>query len=194
MLETGVLKGLQFFTKLVSVLDFNDRQDRVLIEQAIQSLRQIYFFPSDLLEFLRQISDGASVDDDLVSELVEIYDDVRAPRIEDALSFLRNRRFERSQRLTIADMRSFEEIANGKISVRQSVRRFLHNYASRPSSTDWALEASRILGQILRLNDAIEQSENQLRIAMRAHRNTVPAQGTPRLAKKKTAKSRPTRS
>lgn len=186
MIEAGLMQAIRLFTKLMSVLDLTDRRDRVLIEQAIQSLRQIFFFPSDLRVCLNSISRGEAIDDDLLEELIEHYRDVHAPHIQDALSFLRGERFQQSRRLFIEDLEMFEEIARGKTSLRRRVKDFLRGYASSPRENDWPTEASRILGQIELLNTEIKRCEKQLEEAVRADlsRSRPPSAAGARSAKK----------
>jgi hypothetical protein len=164
MLEVSLMSAVRLVRSILS-LDFSQQIERVRIDNAVQSLRQIFFFPSELRYALEKISDGKRIDLETAKFFAQEFRIVPA-RIEDAFEFLRVERFEDGQRVLIADIQMMREIQIGKIDVRREISRFFQDYVleNRGGGVRAKIrdDAARILGQIDRLNSAIRECEAKL--------------------------------
>jgi hypothetical protein len=151
--------------KNILTLDFSQQIERVRIDNAVQSLRQIFFFPSELRYAVEKISDGKPIDLETADFFAEEFSAI-PPQIQDAFEFLRVERFEDSQRVLIDDVRMMREIQLGKIDVRSEINRFFRSYVRENGrerlKAKFRDEAARLLGQIDRLNNAIQECEAKL--------------------------------
>lgn len=143
--------------------DITRRIDRVKIDTALQTLRQIFFYSSELTATLEDIEAGKLVESEIVEFFATEFNDA-PPHIQEALSFITNDRFEDSNALRIEDLDLMQQIRWGKLDVRREVSQFFRRY-DREFERDkdrLRTEAARVLGQIGRLNSAIVKLEEKL--------------------------------
>jgi ribosomal protein L16 Arg81 hydroxylase len=161
----GTLMAAVRLAKSLLTFDFSEQVERVRIDNAVQSLRQIFFLPSELLDAFEEISMGNAISPDLAEYFANEFGEI-TPRIANAFEFLETDRFEDSRRVLIEDMELLREIRNGKVNVRREVSDFFREYVRaqrhREISPDLRVHADRVLGQINRLNAAIKECEAKL--------------------------------
>lgn len=147
-------------------IDMTRRIDRVRVDTALQTLRQIFFYSSELIAALKDIQNGKRVEPEVVEYFAEEF---RHPpqHIQEALSFIEHERFEESNALLIDDLDLMRQIRYGKLDVRREISRFFGAYEEKLERNEQrlGLEAARVLGQIERLNSAIQELELRLRNA-----------------------------
>lgn len=161
-------------------VDVTRRIDRVRIDTALQTLRQTFFYSSELIAALKDIQNGKTIEPEVVEYFTTEF---RQPpqHIQEALSFIEHERFEESNALLINDLDLMQQIRWGKLDVRREISRFFNAYDENleRSERHLRLEAARVLGQIERLNSAIEELEQRLRKA-RSENSDRPAPRPPR--------------
>jgi hypothetical protein len=180
MLEASLMSAVRIVKSLLT-LDLSRQIERVKIDNAVQSLRQIFFFSPELRCALESMSDGESVDIETAEYFAEQFRNVPF-RIENALTFLRTERFEDAQHVLIDDIQMMEEINYGKINIRKEISRFFrdfvdHNRAGQRQKK-YRDEAARLLGQIDRLNNVIRECEEKLLAARKGGAGTLPRPST----------------
>lgn len=172
-IEKGLIAAIRLIGK-ISPAALSRQADRVRIEQAIQSLRHIFFFSSELLFSLEQVSEGKEID----PELARLYRDWFRHVDEEifhALEYLRNDLFEQSSLLSVEDIDFMQQVRYGKINTRRAVFEFFDSYlrahqaGSRNEIARHSEGAARVLGQIQRFNQSIKKLERKLQ---RARGNT----------------------
>jgi hypothetical protein len=192
MLEAGLMSAVRIVKSLLT-LDFSQQIERVKIDSAVQSLRQIFFFHSELRDVLEKISEGGSVELEVAEYFAEQFRSIPL-EIENALTFLRSERFEDARRVLIDDMQVMRQIYDGKISTRREISRFFRSFIEdggvEISQKKYRDEASRLLGQIDRLNSAIKECEERLLAARSAKAAKTPRRAANSSSAKK-AKKRP---
>jgi len=129
-------------------------------------LRQIFFYSSELIAVLKDIQNGKTVEPEIVEYFATEFRHT-PQHIQEALSFIEHERFEESNALMIDDLDLMRQIRYGKLDVRREISRFFSAYDENIERGDrrLRLEAARVLGQIERLNSAIQELELRLRNA-----------------------------
>src|SRR5947209_9566791 len=155
----NAVQGLRAFEGL----NVSRRIDRVRLDNALQSLRQIFFYSSELTRTLEEISRGEPVDPEVVEYFAREFRAVPI-EIDDALGYLQNEKFESRNTLRIEELNLMSDIRAGKLSTRRDVSQFFQDYgaANRTGERQFGTEAARVLGQIERLNSAIRGLEAKL--------------------------------
>ena len=158
--------------------DVSRRIDRVRIDTALQTLRQIFFYSSELTAALEEIEAGRQIESEVVDYFAREFSDP-PPHIQEALSFITNDRFEESNALRIEELNLMQQIRWGKLDVRREISQFFRRYGREHERDGDRLrtEAARVLGQIGRLNTAIVKLEKKL---MAARSGSSPARATQR--------------
>ncbi len=167
----SAVRALNIFERF----DVTRRIDRVKIDNALQTLRQIFFYPSQLIAVLEDIEAGRPVEPDVIEYFADDFGKV-PPNVREALSFLVNERFEDSNALRIEDMELMTMIRDGKLNTRREVSQFFRNYQAEAdrSSNRLPMEATRVLGQIARFNTLIKKLEKKLLSAPRPRGSSTP--------------------
>lgn len=169
----GVERALMTAVKILSKVspDQIARQvDRVKIDQALQSLRQIFFFPGELIHSLELISSGEAIEPEVARFFRDQFENVSSD-VVDAIRYLQADLFEQSQSLSLKDIEIIESIRYGKLDLRRSVHRYFAFYLAALESGDSrrleeaTIEAARLLGQVERLNSSIKKLESALKRA-----------------------------
>jgi hypothetical protein len=163
-LETYFMAATSVLKRIVT-LDISAQIERVRIDNAVQSLRQIFFFSPELKHALEQIAQGEPINDEIAAFFAESFASV--PReIAEALEYLRHERFEDGSRVLIEDMELMSQIGIGKINVRREIGNFFRSYSNsrnnRAERSNVRTEAARIVGQIERFNVAVKECEKKL--------------------------------
>src|SRR5438552_13953262 len=84
-------------------------------------------------------------------------------RSKKPLSFMASEKFEDSNALRIEELDLSQQIRYGKLDTRREISRFFRQYREgRGGSNGIGVEASRVLGQIARLNKVIKNVEKKL--------------------------------
>lgn len=155
----SIVRTINVFEKL----NLDRRIDRVKIDSALQTLRQIFFYSSELTRALEDIEAGRALDPEVVDFFANEYRSV--PRhIQGSLDFIEIRRFEDRNALLIEDIELMNLVRIEKIDTRDEISRFFRNYQAdfEMGSNRTSTEASRILGQIERFNSSIKKLEAKL--------------------------------
>jgi hypothetical protein len=169
-LEASLMTGVRII-KAMLTLDLSSQIDRVRIDNALQSRRQIFFFPSELRKVLEELSEGRAVDPEVAAYFAEEVENIPLT-IGDALRFLEIGRFEDRNALLIEDLETMESIRARKIDLRLEIHRFFRRYRTEGPSRS-RVEASRILGQIELFNAAVKELEAKLRSVRGLSRSTT---------------------
>jgi hypothetical protein len=159
----AVLASAARALRMLEKIDMTRRIDRVKTDNALQTLRQIFFYSSELKNVLEDIEAGRQIE----PEVVEFYArNFRSPpiHIQEALSYIENERFEDRNTLLIEDIELMNQIKHGKLDTRREISRFFERYLAEVGrgKNSLAIDASRILGQIERFNASVQKLESKL--------------------------------
>ncbi|WP_458423960.1 hypothetical protein [Methylorubrum extorquens] len=150
--------------KALLSLDIEQHIDRVKIASALQSLRQIFFFPSELIFTLELASTGSQIEEDVLAYYAEEFSMVPSS-IQQAFDFMDHSRFESAELLTTREMSMMTDIRYGKLNLRRDIHQFFAAYQAQQSQgsdlNKLSQEASRILGQIARFNASVQELESK---------------------------------
>ena len=177
----SAVRALKVFEKL----DLTRRIDRVRVDSALQSLRQIFFYSSELIAALEDIEAGREVEDEVVRYFADVFRNV-TPHIQEALEFIEIERFEGNNLLLIEEVDLMRQIRFEKIDTRREISRFFQSYQGERArgSNRLATEAARVLGQIERFNVLIKKLEAKLLAAHQSGRTASPRLPRPSRARK----------
>lgn len=175
--------------KLFEKLNIDRRIDRVRVDNALQTLRQIFFYSSELTTALEDIEASRPVEPEVIEYFINEFQTVPA-HIQGALSFIENSRFEDRNVLLIEDIDIMNQIRYGKIDTRREISRFFESYRAelQRGSNRIALDASRILGQIERFNALIKKLEKKLLKAHQGAKVAIAPDSTRQRQKSKSTK------
>lgn len=157
-----VLPGVKLVKALLQV-DLSRRIDRVRIDMALHTLREIFFYSTELIKVLEDIEEGKPVDREVAELYADAFEDV-PPWMQESLEFLAHERFEDRNILRIGDMNILQLIRDGKIDTRREISRFFRSYLEGGARrrNELGAQATHVLGQIERLNANIEKLEAKL--------------------------------
>jgi hypothetical protein len=148
----------------------NQRKNRIQIEQAIQSLKQIVFLPSEVRSTIQAISKGKVVNTADAKRLAEYFGQIDDAMAE-TLKYLEPRRFEENESFGTQDMFLLDQVRNGKLSARIAVSDLLLQYVNSvvedKSLGHIKSQANQLLKSINSLNKDIAKTEKRLVVLKR---------------------------
>lgn len=160
--DVTVLSGVRVLKALLT-LDLSRQIDRVRIDNALQTLRQIFFYSTDLIDVLEEIEAGNPADPEVVEHFASEFANLPYG-MQHSLEFIENERFEDRNILRIDDLDILQQIRSGKLDARREVSRFFRSYQRDAArrGRHFSRDATLVLGQIERLNTLIKNLEKKL--------------------------------
>ncbi|MDR3408871.1 MAG: hypothetical protein P4L68_10255 [Methylovirgula sp.] len=146
---------------VLSSLNPVNRADKIRVEQALQAVRTIAFFPSGVLSALKKIATGNDLDRDEAIEFYEIFREP-GPGIQVWLDLLDPSRFTTGRQLSIPDRRALDSLRFAKLDVRDAISDFFRRYAEGDQGERATIQANRVIAQIEKLNRDLTKAEKLL--------------------------------
>jgi hypothetical protein len=155
----------------LSIVDrLAERGQKIGIDQALQSLKEILFLPSATRLTIELISKGQNVDVEAAKSLGEYFSQID-DAMADTLRYIDPHRLRANGKLRTDELMLLDEVRYRKISVRLSVSNMLSHYVDctvRGASTAAVKrEAATLLRAVDGLNKQIKKAEVQLARAKR---------------------------
>jgi hypothetical protein len=142
-------------------IDLSSRIARVQLEQAIQSLREIFFLPSEVRAALVDISQGKNISLDLARYFADYFREIDGG-MEVTLNYLDPRRFSQNLHLRADDIRFLDDVRNGKVRIRSEISSFFDEYFLKGPKPRSRQKAAALVRRIDNLNKSISTAEKRL--------------------------------
>lgn len=127
------------------------------LEDAVDTLRLIYFPPDGILHLLKAIESGAEPSKDQVRDALINFND-REPQVARALERLDQKQLLKKWGIPIKYARTLDLVRMGKISLRASIQGEINRYGQPRQRPDRAV-IRKLVARIERLNAEIENAE-----------------------------------
>jgi hypothetical protein len=150
--------------RLLGALNPVSLVEKTKIAQAIQSLKEILFLDSGVLNVLREIEEGAQLDVEILSHYRDYFQDI-SKEMQSILSYISPREFAGIERVSVSDIQSLDSIRHRKVNFRADISVFFdHCVNSENLRDDEALKkkAGAVVARVEKLNGDIAKLAKKL--------------------------------
>lgn len=140
--------------------------EKTKISQAVQSLKQIIFLDSGVIDILRKIEQGSDVERDILIEYSEIFSSL-SNEMAEILSYIDPYEFSGNDRISVTDMQSLASVKFRKINFRRDISVFFKDCSEAENLKEdeqLQVKAAGIVMQVEKLNRDIDKLTKKLTV------------------------------